>query len=341
MLDKIKQLLSPLAVRITLLILFVGPVIYLLLTLLLTFIVQMFFNESLVGLIIVLAGFLLNVIFTSAILGLISSRFVIRPLRRLQTIIVKLQDGEEDIDLRPSGIRDIDQIINTFNSFISQLKQESELRKNLISDTSHELKTPIATMMIQLQGVKDGVLKLDAKRVELLYDQAERLHDLVQHLQDYSRIRSRSVKPELQEVNMHKLVLTCQKMLENQASQKGMLIQNLVSPDFTVRADPKLMEQVFCNVIENAIKYSGGYLITIQAERSRLTIEDNGIGISESKLPYIFERFYRVEDSRSRQTGGLGLGLAIVKEIVEAHGWRITARNQERDQHGLVFEICI
>lgn len=337
--NSIKKILSPLSIRIALLILFGGPVIFIGLAILLTVIHLIFFKNAgtFIQFLYVFTLFA-NIFVTSVILGYLASRFVIKPLRKLNTVIEKLNAGDENIDIAPTGIKDIDEVITTFQNFIQQLKQESNLRKDLISDTSHELKTPIAAMMIQLQGVRDGVLQLDEQRIELLYTQVERLNDLVQNLQNYSKIRSQSVHVKKETIKLSETINECAATLEEKAKQKGVSIQNLVSPDFEVQADKKLMEQVFCNLIDNAIKYSGGYLVSIQADKDKITIEDNGVGIDTAKLSFVFERFYRVDDSRNRETGGLGLGLAIVKEIVEAHGWNIAVKNKDKVS-GLVFEI--
>lgn len=288
------------------------------------------FSESIISILLLAIGL-------GGLTALIISFVIMSPLQRLRTGIQKLRENNYKQVLDIDGPAEIEVLIQEFNQLARELQKVEELRRDLISDTSHELKTPITGLKGQLEGIKDGVLKPDKKRITDLLVQVDRLHELVESLQTYSRLRGKSLKPKLKKVALRKLVQKVASQFESQLLDKKIQLQLNINSKLTVQADEDLLNQVFNNLFENAIRYSQADTVTISADEHQIKFEDNGVGIPKEHLPYIFERFYRVEKSRNRDTGGLGLGLAIVKEIIEAHGWKVNAKSYKGAELSLKF----
>lgn len=271
-------------------------------------------------------------------IGLLTSRTITRPLAKVGKGMEKLHESKYALRLEESESDEVNGIIKEFNHLAAELQRVEELRKNVISDASHELRTPLASLMAQLEGIEDGVLPMDTARVQSLRQQADRLHQLTEKLQDYAYFRSQSIKLRKERVSLLELVHRVASDFSDALSHKQTRLVISIPEELTLDADPLLLERIIVNVIDNAIRYAGAKTITIAAAENYLRISDDGIGIPEQHLSDIFERFFRVEKSRSRETGGMGLGLSIVKEIVEAHGWQIVARKPD---NGIGVEFMI
>lgn len=328
-----KSLRSRLGVRIAALILVAGPVALVSLT---------GFNAVIYGSVHTptpwwsrLLQVLLIVLGGPLILGLLASRFVTKPLSQFNKAIASLKESNYQIELQQTGIREFDKVFSEFNDLIGRLRHEEELRKNLISDTSHELNTPLAAMSSQLTAMQEGVLPITKSRVRTLAQQTKRLTELVAQLNEYTRARS---SPTETKEGLH-LYTFCKQLRETfltQLHEKDMGLEIRVSPSYILSANRQSLERIMANLIQNALRYSDGRIIHISATKKQLVIADDGKGVPAVSLPYLFERFYRVDQSRNRETGGLGLGLAIVRELVHKQGWQIHA---EDNQPGLKIVI--
>lgn len=284
-------------------------------------------------------GVALFAIVLSIFIGLFAAKIFSKPLNELTSGMKKLRSNNYKITLNRTGTYEFDQVISEFNTLTKELQRVEDLRKDLISDTSHELKTPITSLLGQLEGIKDGVLTVDNERVDSLIFQVNRLNDLVEQLQEFSRIRNKNHNLNKEKINLNDLVNVIVKQNKSSLSKKKMKVNIDIDEGFGIEGNREMLERVFINLFNNAISYSKAKNIYISAKDNEIKFSDDGIGVEEEHLSYLFERFYRVEKSRSRKTGGLGLGLAIVKEIIEAHGWRIKVRN--RDGGGLEFVVSI
>ncbi|MDD5039877.1 MAG: ATP-binding protein [Patescibacteria group bacterium] len=273
-------------------------------------------------------------------IGFLTSRIVARPLNKLGAGMKKLRENHYQQRLEENDSEEFNKLIQEFNSLATELQRDEELRKNLISDTSHELKTPLAGLSAQLEGIQDGVLVLDADRVKLLREQVARLTELTEGLQDYASLRSSIIKPQKKNFHLKQVIGTIVREHKQSLDEHGMAVHTEIDESYVLTADQRLMERVFTNLFENAIRYSHGKNITVSADASRITLADDGVGIPPEHLKDIFERFFRLEKSRNRKTGGLGLGLAIVREIVEAHGWKIFAEVPATGR-GISFVIAL
>lgn len=273
-------------------------------------------------------------------IGFLTSRIVTKPLKKLGTGLKKLRQSHYLERLDEDDSEEFNNLIREFNGLAAELQRVEELRKNLISDTSHELKTPLASLTAQLEGIDDGVLTLDKDRVKLLRDQVNRLTDMAEGLQDYARLRSQTLKLETKNVHLLELANNILPAFKKAFEEKHISLKLEIPESLTIICDPKLIERVFNNLIDNSIRYSQAKNLTIRATSEKIIFSDDGVGIPAQHLQDIFERFFRLEKSRNRATGGLGLGLAIVREIVEAHGWKIHALIPANNK-GVEFTITL
>ena len=283
-----------------------------------------------------LAGSVLAIVLGIPLLiGWLSSRLIASPLKAFNAAIASLQTSDYKVQLPTAGITEFDKVFASFNTLTKRLHEEEKLRKDLISDTSHELNTPLTAIAGQLTAMQDGTLPMTKERIGIVKEQADRLTGLIDGLDAYTRARMPSTgKPEA--VRLEQL---CQELIDGVALElkdKNIQPELHIPPKLIIQADHKAIQQILQNLLQNALRYSEATKIIIKADEHRLYFTDNGKGVSADSLPYLFERFYRVEKSRSRATGGLGLGLAIVKELAERQDWTITA---EPAKPGLGFVI--
>lgn len=325
------SLFKELSTRITVLILLSGPISLILITVTNEIILVRGQQEP-------KAAFPVYVIIelgTPIILGLIAAHFVRRPLRQFNETIVALEQSNYKIQLPSTDIREFDEVFTKFNNLINRLQHEEKLRKDLISDTSHELNTPLTTMIGQLTAMQEGKFPLTPERVGILKEQAERLAEMVQQLNAYTKARiPDTAAPE--DIPLKQFSEEFINHFSLELKQKGITARLHIAEDYIIYATRGALRQIFMNLMQNTLRYSQATEVTIEATAHKLMFSDNGKGVPSKSLPYLFERFYRVDKSRSRTTGGLGLGLAIVRELAESQGWAITA---VAGQPGLTFVL--
>jgi signal transduction histidine kinase len=249
---------------------------------------------------------------------------VLRPLRQFDRAIASLQASRYETRLRAAGIAEFDRAFDGLNELAQRLRREEELRRDLISDTSHELYTPLTALRGQLSAMHEGVLPVSRERLGLLGDQVDQLTDLVTGLEAYARARAPRTTPA-ETIQIARICAQVVAQLDQELQERAIRTVLEIPDSLTVRADPRALAQILLNLLQNALRHSGATAIRIAADEVGLIIADNGKGVPPESLPYLFERFYRVEQSRNRASGGLGLGLAIVRELVERQGWTIRA----------------
>lgn len=316
-------MLRRLSVRIALIITICGPLVFVLFTNL-QYIAVLLLGDS------VWQNWVwipLAIVSAPLLMGLLSARYVTRPLRAFVAAIESLRQNNYRTQLRPVGIREFDQVAAKFNALTQRLADEEELRKNLISDTSHELNTPLAAMLGQLTAMEDGVLPITPERVAILKQQTERLIALVAGLDDYTQARLPSAFEEQTPLLLFPICAQLERQLAPSLARHGMSLLVDVPQSYRVQANRAALERMLTNLIHNALRYSHGTVITVSAGETQLAVRDDGQGVPTEQLPHLFERFYRVDASRSRDTGGLGLGLAIVRELAERQGWQVHAED--------------
>jgi two-component system sensor histidine kinase BaeS len=284
---------------------------------------------------LVLAG---SAAFIAALLlSVFVSRRVVLPVQEMQAASQRIADGhyEERValpgDAGRENLDELGRLALSFNQMASRLEQTEALRLELIGNVAHELRTPLASIKGYMEGLIDGVLPAEAATFQQVYREADRLQRLVHDLQELSRVEAGAYELNLRPTAPEGLVDGVVARLGHQFEEKGVALEIDVHPDLPpVRADEDRIGQVLLNLVGNALQYtpSGGQVFLSarrEGDRVRFSVEDNGVGIPPEHLPHVFERFYRVDKSRSRAGGGSGIGLTIARHLVEAHGGQIQA----------------
>ncbi|QDP40834.1 two-component system histidine kinase PnpS [Radiobacillus deserti] len=214
---------------------------------------------------------------------------------------------------------------------ITELKKLEQMRKDFVANVSHELKTPITSIRGFAETLLDGAMDNDELRMQFLsiiLKESERLQTLIHDLLELSKLDKADIKVQREQIEIKQLVEEIIPLAEQQAKDKRIELSFDFDQDTSIRGDSDRLKQVFINLINNALNYtsSGGSVKVKVANRGEwldISVSDTGMGIPKEAVPRIFERFYRVDKARSRNTGGTGLGLAIVKHIVELHDGKI------------------
>jgi two-component system, OmpR family, sensor kinase len=267
------------------------------------------------------------------ILGSILAFQITAPLRQLKKAANAISNGDltRRVDIQSGD--EFGDLGHAFNQMAESLDKAETQRRHLIADVAHELRTPLAVIQANLEGMLDGVLPLDTDQVESVHEQTLLLNRLVGDLRLLSLAEAGELALERQPTDLGVLVHRAAEHVRPQAAQKNITIETEVEaglPEISVDADR--IEQVLTNLIANALRYTpAGKSVWIEVKTAgapgevELSVTDPGPGIAAEDLPYIFDRFYRADKSRARASGGSGLGLAIVKQLVEAHGGTVRA----------------
>ncbi|ETT66031.1 MULTISPECIES: HAMP domain-containing sensor histidine kinase [Paenibacillus] len=259
-----------------------------------------------------------------------------RPLIKMQKATRKIAAGELETRLSIRSNDEIGFLAEAINDLAVDLQRYRDTRQEFLANISHELRTPITYLEGYTKVIKDGLYETEGERdlyLDIIHQEAHRLQHLVDDLFELAKMEEGKVTLTQEWIDLSQLAEQAVRRVELKAKEKGLLLKLQLSGDaYMIRGDQKRMEQIIMNLLENAIRYTdeGEIIVHMEfaADAATLIVEDTGIGIPEEELPYIFERFYRVEKSRSRQYGGSGLGLSIVKKLVELHGGKIRMISQ-------------
>jgi len=272
----------------------------------------------------------LAAMFAALVLSVFFSRSVISPVHAMSLATQRIADGRYDERLQVNGNDELAQLAAYFNQMAEKLNEVESMRRRLIGDVSHELRTPLTAIKGSMEGLMDGILPATDETYQQVLAEAERLNRLVNDLQELSRVEARAYQLNIRPVDASALVRTVTKRLSPHAELKRITLDFELQPDLLhVLADEDRAVQVLTNLTGNALQYTPeGGRVTISAKRIsneiEFSIRDTGIGIPAEHLSHIFDRFYRVDKSRSRQAGGgSGIGLTIARSLIEAHGGRI------------------
>ncbi len=285
--------------------------------------------------------------FTATLLITWVYRSLLHPLHKLQEATKKIRDGDLDFTLEVDNEDEIGMLCQDFEEMRLRLKESQEEKiqydkesKELISNISHDLKTPITAIKGYVEGIQDGVAsspeKLD-KYIRTIYTKANDMDRLIDELTFYSKIDTNKIPYNFSKINVADYFGDCVEEVGLEMETRGIELGyfNYVDEDVVVIADAEQMKRVINNIIGNSLKYldkkKGIINIRIKDDGDfiQVVIEDNGKGIAAKDLPYIFDRFYRTDSSRNSSKGGSGIGLSIVKKIIEDHGGRIWATSKE------------
>lgn len=283
-----------------------------------------------------LAWAALAAIFVAGGVSLLLSRRIVAPIQEMTRASQRIATGKFDERVNATGQDELGQLGHSFNQMAVQLEQVETMRRQLIGDVSHELRTPLTAIKGSMEALIDGLLPADAETYEQVRAEADRLNRLVDDLQELSRVEAPAFHLDIAPVDLAALIATTIKRATPAAQTKRITLtsrgpRQLLPP---LPADEDRLGQVLLNLVANAIQYTDeDGAVTIEAEQKNHQIEisvtDTGIGIPPEQLTHIFTRFYRVDKSRSRSSGGgSGIGLTIARRLIEAHGGKIWAESE-------------
>ena len=294
-----------------------------------------FFSDFRSGLNEALAWSVLAAFVAAALVSLALSRRIVSPVQAMTSASRRIAEGHYEERVQVASADELGQLGASFNQMAAQLERTESMRRQLIGDVSHELRTPLTAIKGSMEGLIDGVLPADAETFQQIHAEAERLSRLVDDLQELSRVEARAYELELTDVDLASLAAaTIKRLTPNARAKRISLDANLPAHLRPIRADADRLGQVLTNLVSNAIQYTPeGGAVTLSAAQVgneiQVTVTDTGIGIPPEHLKNIFTRFYRVDKSRSRASGGgSGIGLTIARLLVEAHGGRIWAESE-------------
>jgi two-component system sensor histidine kinase BaeS len=274
----------------------------------------------------------------AVIASFIVSRQVAQPLARLVVAMRRIAAGHHAEGVPATSMGEVGELATRFNEMAAALASTEQRRLDLIGDVAHELRTPIATLTGYLEGLEDGVIEPSLRTWATLQAETSRLNRLVEDLQELSRAEAHQLSLLPRRVAPATLVQAAVDRLRTDIAAKGLTLQVEVWPTLpAVQADPDRVIQVLTNLLANAVRYTpapGEIALTVTAVDTavRFRVRDTGIGAAPEHLPHLFERFYRVDKSRSRALGGSGIGLTISKALVEAMGGRIWVESSGEGQ---------
>jgi signal transduction histidine kinase len=275
------------------------------------------------------------------------SRRIVAPLRAMMIASQRISEGRYDERVAVSGADELGQLAEHFNAMAGRLEQTEVMRRQLLGDVSHELRTPLTAIGGYMEGLIDGVLPATSETFEQVRMESIRLSRLVDDLQELSRVEAGAISLDVRPLSVAALIQTTAKRLAPKFDEKHLqLTLNLPADLPPILADGDRATQVLTNLLGNALAYTpaGGEVAVsacLTGSEVQISVKDSGIGIPAESLPHIFDRFYRVDKSRSRVAGGgSGIGLTIARHLVEAHGGRIWAASGGENQ-GSTFSFTL
>jgi two-component system OmpR family sensor kinase/two-component system sensor histidine kinase BaeS len=265
----------------------------------------------------------------SLILGVLVSRLLAAPLARLTGAAQAIAAGDLSQRIAVQSQDEIGALGHAFNEMTVSLAEAEMLRQNLIADISHELRTPLTVVQGNLQAILDGVYPLEMAQVAGLYDETRLLTRLVDDLHDLALADAGQLRLELGPVDLAALAQAAASQFGPVAEAAGVTLELIIAAAPRVTGDTDRLAQVLRNLLSNALRHTpAGGRVTVRVDAAGqpavIQIIDTGAGISAEDLPHVFDRFYRGDQGRSRQSGGAGLGLAIARQLIVAHGGEIT-----------------
>lgn len=287
------------------------------------------FEETLVVILIVAVGV---AVVLAVLLAATAGRWLALPLRNLSAAARRIAEGEIGTQIPRAGSDELASLTDSFNQMSISLLEQERMRRELVSNAAHELRTPLTNLKGYLEGMRDGVIAADRDTLESLWEETERLVRLSDSLDRLDDDDERPV--ERHDVDLARAIDTAVALARPAATRKDLSWSVDVASTLAARANPDHLAQVLANLLQNAVRYTpAGGTISVSAEERPddvlVTVANTGTAIAPDELPRVFERFYRIDRSRDRRSGGAGIGLAIVKQLVERAGGRVGARSAD------------
>ncbi len=280
----------------------------------------------------------------SIAIAVLLARSVYLPIRRITTATEEIARGKYEQEVAVAGPKEVQGLALSFNQMAEQVKHSQQLLRDFVADVSHELRSPLTSIKGFALAILDGTARdkqAKLKAASIIEDEAKRMMRLVNDLLELSRLESRQVSMDRELVDVKELLQQCQEIFILQAEEKSIHLTADVGPIPPVIGDIDRLEQVFCNLLDNAVKHTPpGGKVNLSARQNdpghiEVMVADTGPGIAPEQLSHVFERFYRAEGSEAKL--GTGLGLAIAREIVRSHSGNISVTSSAGE--GTVFIV--
>jgi len=273
-------------------------------------------------------------------------RHLLTPLKRLERVANSLQHGDYTMQIKVTGEDELSVLSNRFNELSRSLLQQKENREQWLADISHELRTPISVLKSEIEALQDGIRQPEPKYIDSLHDQVQNLSYLVNDLYQLSLSDSGMQFNMAEKVDVLDIVKKSCSLYKLRCNEQSIQLQLNVGSNkaIFIKGDEKSLTQLFSNLLENSLRYTDapGQLkinVAVINQQLNIAIEDSAPGVPDDALPKLFDRLYRVDESRSRLSGGSGLGLSICENIIKAHQGHITATHS--DLGGLAISISL
>ncbi|MDU2598813.1 MULTISPECIES: sensor histidine kinase [Anaerococcus] len=267
------------------------------------------------------------------IISIILSENISEPIMIISDETINLKDGNYKIDDRISDIKEIETLQTNINYLSNNLQKQEEIRKQYAQDISHELRTPLTNLQLYIEAIKDGVIEPDENTMSVLLEDVNRLEGLIEGLKKTFDQNVEHLELKKEDFNASELTESIVQSFRASAGYNNIKINTYIQEDINFYSDYDKYSQILQNLISNAIKAIGkdgevDVYLNADNESITLRVADNGVGIAEDKIERIFDRFYRIEDSRNTKENGHGLGLSITKNFVDALDGKISVDSQ-------------
>lgn len=288
----------------------------------------------------------LSVMLLALWLGLTMARPISRPIQALSQATYRLARGDLDVKVAVHGEGEVRQLAEDFNTMAESLRKTETMRRNLTADMAHELRTPLAVLRANLESLQSGATPPSHETYASLHDEVIRMSKLVKDMESLALAESGNLVLHRQKASLDE-VLERLIPVRLEIEARNLSLQTILEQDLPLlEIDVDRILQVMLNLLSNAINHSpaeGRIIISGENKEGniQISISDQGQGINEDQLPFVFERFYRADDSRSRKEGGMGLGLAIARSYVEAHGGRIGVESKPGQGSTFYFTLPV
>lgn len=267
------------------------------------------------------------------LIAIILSKSISDPIKRVSNLTKIIENGNYNKQIEyESNITEVEDLVSSINNLASSLNKQELLRKRLTTDIAHELRTPLTSIQAHLEAIIDGIWDANPERLSSINEEVTRLVGLVNQLRNLSDFDSEKNQLKVYNVNTRELIKNIIYNLQGSALEKNIIIESDLK-NLKVNLDKDKISQVVFNLLSNSIRYTNSYgkiyiKSYVEDEKFIISVKDNGIGIPKKDIENIFERFYRVDKSRNKLTGGIGVGLTISKAIVKSHGGEIFVNSE-------------
>lgn len=277
------------------------------------------------------------ILFVGLIASYALARSITVPLLKLNSAVEKISQGDFSQKVKIGTKDEVGKLAVAFNKMADTLASNTQLRQRLLVDVAHELRTPLAIIQGNLEGMLDGVIEPDKEQLQSLFEETLHLNTLIKDLRDLSLAEAGQLRLDKQPTNINQVIDRALGMLKPLADEKSINLIEEFGEVPSIVIDAARINQVLYNLLTNALRYTpqnGTIRVSTRTDELEgrnwvvLAVEDNGSGIAEQDLPHIFNHFYRADKSRTRASGGSGIGLAIVKQLIDIHDGRVLVSSE-------------